>query len=319
MKKSPPEVSTTSEQANLLCTLPRTTLLSKAPLSHQQRTGFQPMDMPPNSTPSMQVTVNPYSYTGLPLLPNSCDTPMDNEESNHYASVVYSSSPTMSRRLATSRGRPGHQAYLSPQLARLNTTLRPTNSCHSANGSPVHRYHNQSSVVSSTTTLSSYLSPRSGRYPINEAAAGPPPSYDPSLHHVYCEIPVTSSSGLNNKQLDRLRHKSKMRPNHSSLTDEADFYGEDTTQCDLHNISDLSDDELQQQTSFSELSFHSKHSGSPKHYPGASSRQSRLNNGSPSHKKRAKESSRQHHQHLSPPPLKCHTKEQMSLLPATDV
>lgn len=321
-KKSPPEVSTTSEQANLLCTLPRTTLLSKPAMGRQQlqqhHTGYQPVvDLCTTSTPSMQVTVNPYSY-GMLASSNNCDT--DNE--SQYASVVYASSPqapvrstTNSRfntRLASNTMSPGgrNQAYLSPQLARLNSTLR------SNNGSPVHnRYHN--SAMSSTTTLSTCLSPRSGRY---EPALE---SYDQANHHVYCEIPMSSS-----KQLDRLRLQQQLRAklrqqnNPSSLDNNETEFFEDSTQCDLHNISDLSDDEvnqLQSTTTFSELSFQQQHSNncSPKHYS------RRLNNtGSPlasSHNSR-KSQSRKAHQHLlSPPPLKSRTTDPMSQLPATDV
>ena len=99
--------------------------------------------------------------------------------------------------------RPGQpQSYLSPQLARLNSTLRPaTSHLTSANGSPVHRQ----SAMSSTTTLSTCLSPRSGRYPLSEAELPPGGgvshpiqsglSYDPSVqNHVYCEIPVSNNS-----------------------------------------------------------------------------------------------------------------------------
>ena len=67
MRKSPPEANTTSEQANLLCTLPRTTLLSKPPTA--PRTDYHPVPTAPMDSqiymgpPSMQVTVNPYSTT----------------------------------------------------------------------------------------------------------------------------------------------------------------------------------------------------------------------------------------------------------------
>ena len=67
MRKSPPEANTTSEQANLLCTLPRTTLLSKPQTA--PRTDYHPVPTAPMDSqiymgpPSMQVTVNPYSTT----------------------------------------------------------------------------------------------------------------------------------------------------------------------------------------------------------------------------------------------------------------
>lgn len=276
---------------------------------------------------SMQVTVNPYSTTTGYGTPTHCDT--DTE----YASVVYSSSPTMARRNLMNPGtrfnsqysslspRPvGHQTtYLSPQLARLNSTLRPSaHTLNSANGSPVHRQ----SAMSSTTTLSTCLSPRSGRYPLSEAEM-PNLSYDPNVqNHVYCEIPVSQHQ---NKQpghrmlQNQLRNKLRQQQQH----DETEFY-EDTTQCDLHNISDLSDDE---QWSFSTKvqQQHSSCSSSPKHFPNSSRTASQRqliggppNNGSPSHNNK-KPKRFQHSQHLSPPPLKQSTKDQMSQLPATDV
>lgn len=304
-KKSPPEVSTTSDQANLLCTLPRTTLLSKQAMGQQQRTGYHPVADLCTTTPSMQVTVNPYSY-GMLATSNNCDT--DNE--SQYASVVYSPSPVAAARTTNSRFNsrlnsntmsPRNQAYLSPQLARLNSTLR------SNNGSPVHnRYHN--SAMSSTTTLSTCLSPRSGRYEAQQAL-------EDQANHVYCEIPLSSS-----KQLDRLRLQQQLRAklrqhnNPSSLDNETEFFEDScTTQCDLHNISDLSDDEVNQQT-FSELSFQHSNNCSPKHYP------RRLNNASPgsSHNSRKSRAAKAAHQHLSPPPLKS-SRATMSQLPATDV
>merc|ERR1712223_298636 len=139
-QRSPPEANTTSEQASLLCTLPRTTLLSKPPTV--PRTGYHPVPTATDSPiytgtgpVSMQVTVNPYSTTTGYGTPTHCDT--DTE----YASVVYSSSPTMARRNLMNPGsrvnsqyscltpRPAGQqqtTYLSPQLARLNSTLRPS-------------------------------------------------------------------------------------------------------------------------------------------------------------------------------------------------
>ena len=301
-KKNPHEANTSSEETSLLCTLPRTTLLSK-PMGSQPRTGYQPVDLcPTTTTPSMQV--NPYSY-GMQINNPSCDTDPE------YASVLYSSSPTIARHTRLVQGNraqytmsPRSQNYLSPQLARLNSTLRQPSS--SANGSPVHRYH--ASAMSSTTTLSTCLSPRSGRYQLSDTSELPNASYDPNLHHVYCEIPMFSKHRL------QQHLRSKLRQHPSSLTDETEFY-EDTT----HNISDLSEDEYGM-PQMSELSFQSgsKHStNSPKHYP---RRQQLLNNGSPSHnnKKRAATASNRHH-HLSPPPLKSHTKDSMSQLPATDV
>ena len=183
--------------------------------------------------------------------PTHCDT--DTE----YASVVYSSSPTMARRNLMNPGsrfnsqyscltpRPAGQqqtTYLSPQLARLNSTLRPSvhHTLTSANGSPVHRQ----SAMSSTTTLSTCLSPRSGRYPLSSEAEMPNLTYaDPNgiQNHVYCEIPVSQHQ---NKQpglrMIQNQLRNKLRQHHQN--DETEFY-EDTTQCDLHNISDLSDDE----------------------------------------------------------------------------
>ena len=70
---------------------------------------------------------------------------------------------------------------------------------------------------------------------------------------------------------------------------------------------------------------HSSCSSSPKHFPNSSRTSQRQqliggqpNNGSPSHNNK-KPKRFQHSQHLSPPPLKQSTKDQMSQLPATDV
>jgi hypothetical protein len=283
----------------------------------------------PVCTQSMQVTVNPYSV-GVPNM--SCDTDNDSQ----YASVVYSS-PTMVRRVnrfapqqySTLSSR-GH--YLSPQLNKLTTTLRqPTSS--SVNSSPVHR--NLQSAMSSTTTISTCLSPRSGRYQSSDATdqtlldstsrsynqqqqQAHVPSNETSLHHVYCEIPYGMPR---NQQMDRLRLqqqlKAKLQRQQPSFTDETDVFfagAEDATQCDLHNISDLSDDEHQHTTfSIDELSFHGSRHSSPKHHPRT---RHQLNNGSSSpakssnNKKRLKE--------LQPPPLSIKDAE-MSQLPSTDV
>ena len=237
----------------------------------------------------------------------------------------------------------GQHTYLSPQLARLNSTLRP--SAHaitsSTNGSPVHRQ----SAMSSTTTLSTCLSPRSGRYPLSEAECITQPhsnshgTYD--QNHVYCEIPVNP----NNSQIKRveqpgnpatglrlIQHQLQRGKLRQQETAETELFYEDTTQCDLHNISDLSDDE--QQWSFSANKTPHSISNSPKHFPVNSSRNQRqqLNNSisSPGHinnKKQQRTPNRfqQHHQHvsthLSPPPLKQNSTkvDQMSQLPATDV
>ena len=364
-KKSPPEGNISSGPNSLLCTLPRTTLLSKAQPAHQlsattmQRTTYNPMGMacPNTTTQSMQVTVNPYStYTPLmtqnnpllppntPLIPQStiCDT----DSESQYASVVYSS-PTMTRRprfnpgqsysttlsqgsRTQSQGQQG--SYLSPQLARLNHTLRPP---LSANGSPVHQ---RQSAMSSTSTLSTCLmSPRSGRFNTEDSIGQYPnttregtqqyPSYDPNLHHVYCEIPLSASK---QQQMDRIRLQQQLRSklfkhqtNQSSLTDENTevIYTEDLTQCDFNNISDLSDDEFQNHTTFSDLSFqtNSKHSNnSPKHYN--QQKVSRLSErSSPGHVIKKRGAFKQNQHVLSPPPLKNHTKDQISQLHATDV
>ena len=239
--------------------------------------------------------------------------------------------------------RPGQHTYLSPQLARLNSTLRPSahtiitsGALTSANGSPVHRQ----SALSSTTTLSTCLSPRTGRYPLSEAEMGGLQSgltyfeQQPNIqNHVYCEIPVSQNNSQhqnqNNKQSTGLRLmqqqqlRTKLRQQ-QDLEAAAEFYENDTTQCDLHNISDLSDDE---QWSFSTTKVQQNNSAanSPKHFPNSTKTQipshptqrQQLNNGSPSHNN--KKPKRFVNQHLSPPPLKQSTKDKMSQLPATDV
>ena len=237
--------------------------------------------------------------------------------------------------------RPGQHTYLSPQLARLNSTLRPSahtmitsGALTSANGSPVHRQ----SAMSSTTTLSTCLSPRTGRYPLSEAEIGGLQSgltyfeQQPNIqNHVYCEIPVSQNNSQhqsqNNKQSTglRLMQQQQLRTKLRQQQDleAAEFY-EDTTQCDLHNISDLSDDE---QWSFSNTKVqHSSAANSPKHFPNStktqipntlSTQRQQFNNGSPSHNN--KKPKRFVNQRLSPPPLKQSTKDKMSQLPATDV
>lgn len=296
----------------------------------------------------MQVKVNPYSTATGYGTPTHCDT--DTE----YASVVYSSSPTMARRTLMNptrfnsssqytslSPRPGQHTYLSPQLARLNSTLRPSahtmitsGALTSANGSPVHRQ----SAMSSTTTLSTCLSPRTGRYPLSEAEMGGLQSgltyfEQPNIqNHVYCEIPVSTpnsqhqsqnkqqSTGLRVMQQQQLRTKLRQQQD----LEAAEFYENDTTQCDLHNISDLSDDE---QWSFSttKVQQNSSAANSPKHFPNStktqiplhSTQRQQFNNGSPSHNN--KKPKRFVNQRLSPPPLKQSTKDKMSQLPATDV
>ena len=128
------------------------------------------------------------------------------------------------------------------------------------------------------------------------------------------------STGLRLMQQQQLRTKLRQQQD----LEAAEFY-EDTTQCDLHNISDLSDDE---QWSFSttKVQQNSSAANSPKHFPNStktqiplSTQRQQFNNGSsPSHNN--KKPKRFHHsQHLSPPSLKQSTKDKMSQLPATDV
>ena len=85
MRKRDPLVdNSTSEQGNLLSTLPRTTL--SIPPATGYPSAASPKVLPPIShTPSMPV--NPYSYHSV-----NCDS-----EESTYASVVYAS-PTNSRR-----------------------------------------------------------------------------------------------------------------------------------------------------------------------------------------------------------------------------
>ena len=268
-KKDPLEGSSSySEQDNLLCTLPRTTLPKLAPRVTQ----------PADFCPSMQVTVNPYSsfsgsggmMTATPP-PTNCDT----DSESQYASVVYAS-PTAQRRAFNNRP-PNYRSHLSPQVSRVpaSTMMRAP---PSINGSPLHR-----SQMSSTTTLSTCLSPRSIRsdYPI--------PNYDPNLHHVYCEIPLPC------KPPPRPLLKGKMRGSGagaSSLTDETEMYGEDTTQCDLRYISDLSDDDNDQ------LSC-----SSPKHFPGRTGPRNSHLLGSPSKGKQRQRRQGGGPGQFQPPPL----------------
>ena len=202
MRKRDPLVDNcTSEQGNLLSTLPRTTL------SIPPATGYpsgSPKVLPPiisSHTPSMQV--NPYSYHS--------NVNCDSEEST-YASVVYAS-PTQSRR---------YPKYSSTLKYHLSPNL-------STRMSPVHK---NVSTLSSTTTLSTCLSPRSMRFTTEEV-----PTYDPQLHHVYCEIP-------------QVPHRVPTQKFRCGTKNEADLF-EDTS----HNISDLSDDENTWSTF-----------GSPKHH-----------------------------------------------------
>jgi hypothetical protein len=151
-------------------------------------------------------------------------------------------------------------------------------------------------------------------------------------NHVYCEIPVSTpnsqhqsqnkqqSTGLRVMQQQQLRTKLRQQQD----SEAAEFYENDTTQCDLHNISDLSDDE---QWSFSttKVQQNSSAANSPKHFPNStktqiplhSTQRQQFNNGSPSHNN--KKPKRFVNQRLSPPPLKQSTKDKMSQLPATDV
>ena len=202
MKKRDPLVdSYTSEQGNLLSTLPRTTL-SIPPTTGYQATSTTKVLPPTCNTPSMQV--NPYSYH-----PVNCDT-----DESTYASVVYAS-PTHNRRYPKYTSTLKY--HLSPQL--------------STRMSPVHK---NVSTLSSTTTLSTCLSPRSMRYTTEEV-----PTYDPNLHHVYCEIPNRVQNEVPHHRVPKLRKHE-------------DFF-EDTS----HNISDLSEDEhISEWSTF----------GSPKHH-----------------------------------------------------
>ena len=291
-KRDPPEGSSSySEQDNLLCTLPRTTLPKLAPRGIQQQ---QQQDF----CPSMQVTVNPYSSFGLTATNNTnCDT----DSESQYASVVYAS-PTAHRRLNTNRDRSSYRSHLSPQVTRVTTStmrLPP-----SMNGSPVHR-----SQMSSTTTLSTCLSPRSIRSEYPPIIPGSPivPGYDPNLHHVYCEIPLPCKPPPRPLIKGKIRHGAGS----SQLTDETELYGEDTTQCDLRYISDLSDDDQHELTSCS----------SPKHYPRQhhiprESRSQHLGGGSPSKGKQ-----RHRRGQFQPPPLSLSSTKDtdMTQLPTTDV
>lgn len=196
MRKRDPLVDncTSEQQGNLLSTLPRTTL--SIPPATAYPSGLTKV-LPTNSTPSMPV--NPYSYQSVA----NCDS-----EESTYASVVYSS--------PTHRRYPKYSSTLKYHLSpNLSTRM-----------SPVHK---NVSTLSSTTTLSTCLSPRSVRYTTEEV-----PSYDPNLHHVYCEIPQVP---------------------HRVPTQKFKFKNEDLFEDTSHNISDLSDDENTWSTF-----------GSPKHF-----------------------------------------------------
>lgn len=276
---------TSSEQDSLLCTLPRTTLPKLAPLRH-------------TTTPSMQVTVNPFSGAICDMTTTTkaaSSQLMMHQPESEYASVVYSS-PTNIRRF--NRLQYSSTLSSSSRSPQQLTRLRP-NLSSSATSSPAHR-----SIVSSTTTLSTCISPRSGRYlDVEQQPVNPYQQHynNADHHHIYCEIPLNSNK-------DRLRN---LRSNHGGrfaaasrggCSEDAEFFGEDATQCDLHNISDLSDDEHGQTTTFSELS--SMHSSPIRSNFGP--RRHLIQQGSP--KKRVT-------RNLAPPPLK----HDMSQLPATDV
>ena len=286
-----------SEQDNLLCTLPRTTLPKLVPPRVTQ--------VPQDFCQSTQVTVNPYNTFGLTATPinSNCDTDTESQ----YASVVYAS-PTAHRRL-NSRANYNRSHPLSPQVTRMNPggTLRPAGSS-SIHGSPIHR-----SQMSSTTTLSTCISPRSLR---SEYPMPAPTGYDPNLHHVYCEIPLPTKLPPSRPNFikNKLRNAGggsgaivAGHPGSSVTTDETELYGEDTTQCDLHYISDLSDDEP--------LSCPQ----SPRHYPYQSGNGSRQQQpphliGSPS------KSSSKRQRRFQPPPLKASSGVALAdQLPATDV
>jgi hypothetical protein len=202
-KRDPLEDNSTSEQGNLLSTLPRTTL--SIPPATGYPSAASPKVLPPIShTPSMPV--NPYSYHSV-----NCDS-----EESTYASVVYAS-PTNSRR---------YPKYSSTLKYHLSPNL-------STRMSPVHK---NVSTLSSTTTLSTCLSPRSMRYTTEEV-----PAYDPQLHHVYCEIP-------------QVPHRVPTQKFRCGTKNETELF-EDTS----HNISDLSDDENTWSTFGSPKHHHSHH------------------------------------------------------------
>jgi len=242
------------------------------------------------------VTVNPYDVSSHEGLIGGCDT--DSSDSQ-YASVLNlptsSRSPTPYRRpqqCYTTRLKPtqqlkganlhsqelsvGHVAnrstYISPQLSRLTSTLRPygysaidTSSYSSTNSSP-HRTASSTNTVS-TMQMGSPYHFSLNRYhldretnsavsslhqnPLNNSSL---PSQEPFNQHVYCEIPLTTSSRIppSNGSYDSMKwdgRQSKLSNWQSSKyckeTEEEDLfsYTEDTARV-LQNVSDLSEDEL---------------------------------------------------------------------------
>ena len=139
-----------------------------------------------------------------------------------------------------------------------------------------------------------------------------PTGYDPNLHHVYCEIPFPTKlppsrpNFIKNKMRNAGSGGAIGGPGSSVTTDETELYGEDTTQCDLRYISDLSDDEP--------LSCPQ----SPRHYPYQSGNGSRQQQPPPPHLIGCSPSKSKRQRRFQPPPLKA-SAAAADQLPATDV
>ena len=306
--------SQTTAQDNLLCTLPRTTLQRRPAHSAQKTTpqlgrsqGGHPSGprQPPELQQQSMVTVSPYdtglACSGLNGL-NGCDT--DDSSDSQYASVANLPSPASSKRLAqqqqqqqqqnyytTNRLQPSRQSsqyqtahrnpYVSPQLSRLTSTLRPygynpmdTCSNSSACSSPQRTILTNLSSSSTTVSSAQLGSPHlfyGGRFQseFNQSDSGPILD-SANLGHVYCEIPAsnprlmmptTSSTGnydnirwqqtpVRGGRFNRQQQQQQPQQHHprycrETEEDETVTYADDTV-CDLHNVSDLSDDEFQQ-------------------------------------------------------------------------
>jgi hypothetical protein len=249
--------------------------------------------------PQSMVTVSPYdvsSHEGL----IGCDT--DSSDSQ-YASVVNlpmsSVSPTCHKRpqqYYTTRLKPTRQLhqtnlqsqdqnqsqlpnrnpYVSPQLNKLTTTLRPygynaidTYSNSSANSSP-HRTA-LTNLSSSTTTVSTMQFTSPCHYYLNRhhnqcdpnseglilhqvpMTDSIPMSQESLNQHVYCEIPLTRSPRVPPSNFENLKwndtcgssnwHSLKCSQYKGSDEDNPVAFGDDST-CDLQNVNDLSEDEL---------------------------------------------------------------------------
>ena len=172
--------------------------------------------------------------------------------------------------------------YVSPQLSRLTSTLRsygynPMDTCSNSSACSSPQRTILTNLSSSSTTVSSAQlgSPHlfyGGRFQTDFNHSDSGPIMDPTnLGHVYCEIPAASPrmlqssstgnydnvrwqtqvpvrGGRFNRQQHQQQHQQLQHlPRFCRETDEDETvtFGDDTV-CDLHDVSDLSDDEFQQ-------------------------------------------------------------------------